>query len=147
MKHPEDREDWGQWASDPSNWQRPEEHAAEEDASRPSRLNAAEGGEGEATGDPSDALEDRGIIRREEGPEGTGPYNLGPGEIDDRDPLPPRGSTPYTETSPWTNRHAWRYQSQPYEEDAGTTRSGCGGIVGMAVLLAVALIALGLFLQ
>lgn len=178
MKHPEDREDWGQWASDPSNWQRPEEAASPEGPSPtpsqdedlapgkdpdPRWDRPEEGGlEGRNSFDPADGVtgharpagsdplesetrEDRGVIRREDH-EGSGPYNLRPGEVDDRDPLPPRGSTPYNETSPWTNPHAWRYQSQPYDEDPAETRSGCGGIIGMAVLLAAAVIALAWFL-
>lgn len=174
MKHPEDREDWGQWASDPSNWQRPDEAASPEGQSIPTPPGDAdptpadyssdypdprglegrpeedglEGDGGLAAGDPFDpeAREDGGIIRREDPAQGSGPYNLRPGEVDDRDPLPPRESTPYNETSPWTNPHAWRYQSQPYTEDPAETRSGCGGIIGMAVLLAAAVIALAWFL-
>lgn len=174
MKHPEDREDWGQWASDPSNWQRPDEAASPEGQSIPTppgdedptpadypsdypdprglegrpEENGLEGNGDLAGGDPFDpeAREDRGIIRREGPAQASGPYNLRPGEVDDRDPLPPRESTPYNETSPWTNPHAWRYQSQPYTEDPAETRSGCGGIIAMAVLLAAAVIALAWFL-
>jgi len=61
-------------------------------------------------------------------------------------PNPPRQSTPYDETSPWTNSTAWRYQQNPYRESPEEHRKGCGGVLFGGIALGLALVVIALIL-
>lgn len=127
-KHPEDSNDWSDYVNNRDEWALPDSQQAPEIPRNP------------------DAPE----VRGQNGDDAVGPYGAMESpwkDHDDRDPHPPRESTPYDETNPLTNHAAWRYQQNPYrgdpQEHAGNFRGILLGGLGLGIaLIVIALIAL-----
>lgn len=122
-KHPEDSNDWTEYVNKRDEWAVPESKPAF-DIPR------------------NDDAPDH---EREDG--AVGPYGAMDSpwkDFDDRDPQPPRESTPYEETNPFTNHAAWRYQQNPYRGDPQEHRSNFRSVFLTGLGLAVALIVIAL---
>lgn len=115
-RHPEDNPDWQEYTQNRGDWQIPQSDTPPPQSAPPAHPHQP----------------------------GTGPYGVGqaPWPVDDRDPNPPRQSTPYNETSQFTNPHAWRYQQNPYDGDGETVAPWFFKALGLALLLAVGVVAI-----
>lgn len=122
-KHPEDADDWTSYANNPNEWQIPEAHPQPHDPQATDSTREVTGSGHPWSGQPT-----------------------GPRPFDDRDPNPPRQSTPYNETNPWTNNQAWRYQQNPYEGDPAEHRSDFFKMIITGVALGLGVLALAFFL-
>lgn len=108
-RHPEDDPGWSEYAADPSQWKVPESPTTDNDLYRPEPGHSGSGGP-------------------------VGPYGAMDAPwsgYDERDPNPPRESTGYDETSPYSNHLAWRYQQNPYRDDP---ELGGGSILSTFIL-------------
>lgn len=119
-KHPEDSNDWSDYVDRRDDWELPASHEREEP-----RPDIGSPADGTATG-PYGAMES--------------PWK----DYDDRDPQPPRESTPYNETNPFTNHAAWRYQQNPYRGDQQEHRGNFRSVLLMGLGIGVALIVIAL---
>lgn len=123
-KHPEDSNDWTDYVNSRDEWALPE----------------SERGRGES----------QELPEVPQGPDdAVGPYGATESpwkEVDDRDPRPPRESTPYNETNPFTNHAAWRYQQNPYRGDPAEHAGNFRGVLLTGLALGVALIVIALIL-
>lgn len=138
-KHPEDASDWSEYVNNRDEWAVPD-YPSSPNPHSPREGDALTGGD---DGDDSRSAKNRGADGA------VGPYGASksPWEnYDDRDPQPPRESTPYDETSPWTNHAAWRYQQNPYRGGTEETRQGCSGVMFAGIGLGIALIVIALIL-
>lgn len=133
-KHPEDSSDWSEYVNNRDEWWIPENPNPQPPQNDTPPYQS-----------PTDQ-----VPPQQGAPEGAvGPYGATPSPwegYDDRDPNPPRQSTPYDETSPWTNSTAWRYQQNPYRESPEEHRKGCGGVLFGGIALGLALVVIALIL-
>ncbi len=126
-KHPEDSNDWNDYVNARDEWALPGDPESGEpeagDRNKPGPADTS--GSDEAVG-PYGAMES--------------PWK----DFDDRDPQPPRESTPYNETNPFTNHAAWRYQQNPYRGDPHEHRSDFKSVLLIGLGLGIALIVIAL---
>jgi len=118
-KHPEDSNDWSDYVNKRDEWTLPSPQP----------------------GQPQDPHANPA----HDGP--VGPYGAMDSpwkDYDDRDPQPPRESTPYDETNPFTNHAAWRYQQNPYRGDPQEHRSDYRRVLFTGLGLGIALIVIAL---
>lgn len=122
-KHPEDSNDWSEYVNKRDEWAVPNSHPEFEVPQNP---DAPQAGQNDDAVGPYGAMDS--------------PWK----DHDDRDPQPPRESTPYNETNPFTNHAAWRYQQNPYRGDPQEHRSDFRSVLLTGLGLGIALIVIAL---
>ncbi|WP_182174089.1 hypothetical protein [Flaviflexus equikiangi] len=128
-KHPEDSQDWSEFVNKRDDWAIPDAGDG-----RPEPITRHEPDQPPVDQPSADAV----------GPYGAteSPWK----DFDDRDANPPRESTPYDETNPFTNHAAWRYQQNPYRGDPQEHSTNFRSALLTGLGLGVALIVIALLL-